>query len=126
MHRFPFLGDRIRDGLEEATREEGRSRNQRLTWLVGHIDEYIDRWYGFFALPDTPLESLVQGNGFEVIEFALDILQEEIPAGEVDLATACARARGLLQSARRATAKDQVPDLRRISRDLRSALVGEE
>jgi hypothetical protein len=51
--------------------------NDRLRWITKHLDEYIERWLGFAALPISP-RALIQSDLFTMVEIAVDALEEEV------------------------------------------------
>lgn len=66
----------FRAELEAEARKNGWDVKQRVLWIMDHLDEYIERWLGFAALPINP-KVLISSDLFTTVEIAVDALEEE-------------------------------------------------
>jgi regulator of protease activity HflC (stomatin/prohibitin superfamily) len=67
--------------LTELEIQSARGRfdpGQRLGWLAEHLEEYVDRWLGFVALPSWPMSHLLRFDGFVMVEIGTEVLDAEI------------------------------------------------
>ena len=122
--RRQFLRTALASDLEQATREESLTGEQRLAWLVHHLDLYVSRVLAFAALPHTGAESLIRGDLFATVELALEAIRAEV-AGDAHLTAfwqALADAETTVRELRAAPTKDAFESLRSLPARLKDAL----
>jgi len=69
--------------LEEARPKDVATNTDRIRWLATHLDEYVDRWVGFTehpAVSEGPPSQAFDSDQFAIIELAIELIGQEIPA----------------------------------------------
>jgi hypothetical protein len=50
----------------------------RIRWLSEQLENYVERWLGFAALPQATMPGLLKGDLFAAVEIGAAVLDEEI------------------------------------------------
>lgn len=77
MQNPETLRSLFRASLATEAASDRWGMNDRLRWITNHLDEYIERWLGFAALPISP-KALIQSDLFTMVEIAIEALEEEV------------------------------------------------
>lgn len=75
------LWDKYSNDLQNELRKLSSVRD-RVEYLRIHLEEYVDRFLGFSALPHFSNESLLQGGLFIIVRVAVELISNEIRSCE--------------------------------------------
>lgn len=109
----------LEDRLEQQHPRATASTLARVRWLSEQLENYVERWLGFAALPDADLPSLVAGNLFGVVDVGAATLDAEIKAlpAHTAIVERWTKLRHELQSIPQAKSKPNAEALRSTLRD---------
>lgn len=72
------MRDSIERALELETQQRSLDAHARVVWLAAQLEEYIDRWLGFCALPSLTMPALLQSDLFAAVEIGSAVVSENI------------------------------------------------
>ena len=65
----------LRDYMNESCSKG--AVNERINWLLDHLKEYLERFFGFAHLHDSDTESLFGGQAWLSVVIAIECIDEE-------------------------------------------------
>ena len=64
--------------LLAQTASKGSTRAIQLKWVTEQLENYLERWLGFCAVPSIPMSSLVEDDLVGMIGIGLDVLTQRL------------------------------------------------
>ena len=75
-NRRAELIDSLRSQLDAAT--FGGGAVDRVTWLFAHVEDYLDRWTAFCALPKIAIRGILQSDLHTTLLIGLEFMDAEM------------------------------------------------
>jgi hypothetical protein len=77
-HRRDELERALRRELEKAKPKQSFGPTERATWVVEQLENYVERWQAFCAIPSLPMPALLDDDLFVMIECGTQVLSDEL------------------------------------------------
>jgi hypothetical protein len=106
----------LRQSLERSLQSDASEHNldarAQMTWLAEHLDEYIDRWLGFCAVPSLQMADLLKSDLFLAVEVGAEMLGEHVGTSAPKAESAWKQFRSALEHVRGTSEKQDAHRLR--------------
>jgi len=75
-HRVELLRKRLTDRLDNEVIGDSE---YKMLWLVRHLEEYLERWFGFAELEGVTVADTLHNELFDVVLAAVDVINSRLP-----------------------------------------------